>query len=317
MLPEAFIDIRAQTLRCYSGEYSVKWYFYARLVSDQRLPSRVLQIIERQQIEAEEFRFRASSGEIHLQCTITADPSLARRIGLLLRKLERAISVAWIPEYAGVADLEMEKIAVSIRSDELQAAETNPNSCFWRGASVLSMQANSYGVLEKGHETEVLLRWTGKNLYFLFICAYDELWLRSGDPVLDRPTDRLWEHDVAEVFVSPGDGTVHSYREFELSPRGEWLELDIAHRGDGEVARALLHSGFEVAARIDDSARKWFGFFRIPYNTIIGRDAAVGDCLRINFFRSQGRKPTEIAWQPTYHQTFHVPSRFGALYLAE
>ena len=296
---------------------SVKWYFYARLVSDQRLPSRVLQIIERQQIEAEEFQFRTASGEIRLQFTIRADHPLAWRIGLLLRNLERAISVAWVPIDANTAGLDIGEMAVSLRSDELRFADTNPDSCFWEGASALSMQANSYGLVQPGHGTEVRLRWTSKNLYFLFICAYDELRPGPDEPVLDRPTARLWEHDVAEVFVGPGIDPVKSYREFELSPRGEWLELDIAHRRNGEVGRAALHSGFEVAARVDEAARKWFGFFRIPYSAVADRAAVAGDCLRVNFFRSQGRKPTEIAWRPTYNESFHVPSRFGALYLTE
>jgi hypothetical protein len=54
---------------------------------------------------------------------------------------------------------------------------------------------------------------------------------------------------------------------------------------------------------------------RIPYVAIDKGEAAVDDIFRINFFRSQGPKPVELAWQPPRQASFHAPEKFGTLRL--
>ena len=110
---------------------------------------------------------------------------------------------------------------------------------------------------------------------------------------------------------------IRRYKEFEISPQGEWVDLDIdldaPHHEDGW----LWNSGFQAAARIDRTGKTWYGFMRIPYAAIDPRPAAAGNTLRINLFRCQGVDTNRkfINWQPTHHATFHVPEVFGALKL--
>jgi hypothetical protein len=196
-------------------------------------------------------------------------------------------------------------------------ADLDPNSPFWRGTPAIFAAGDTWGAEVAGHRTEVRSRWTGENLYFLFICPYEQLHLKP-DPETAVETNELWNWDVAEVFIGSDFQNIRRYKEFEISPQGEWIDLDIdlakPHHEDGWT----WNSGFQVAARIDTQARVWYGFMRIPYRSIDPRPPAAGTTLRVNFYRAQG--PPEhhkaIAWQPTGKATYHVPESFGILRLA-
>jgi hypothetical protein len=125
----------------------------------------------------------------------------------------------------------------------------------------------------------------------------------------------IW--DVAEVFIGADFKNIRRYKEFELSPQGEWLDLDIDLSKPHHEEGWTWNSGFQVAARIDEKAHIWYGAMKIPWTALDDTPPSAGKKLRINFFRSQGPLSTrkEIAWQPTMSETFHVPERFGLLQL--
>src|SRR5438874_2563846 len=54
------------------------------------------------------------------------------------------------------------------------ALDTNPDSQFWRGAPPAYMEKDSHDKPVPRYRTEVRTRWTNKNLYFLFVCPYEE-----------------------------------------------------------------------------------------------------------------------------------------------
>jgi hypothetical protein len=194
------------------------------------------------------------------------------------------------------------------------AAGTDPQSEFWCNASITWMTDDAYGNKVAGHATEIRSRWTDSNLYFLFACPYQELHLKPN-PVLDRGTSGLWNWDVAETFIGAPDGPIEQYKEFELSPQGEWLDLDIDLRQPDKVALTSWKSGFQVAARIEHDRNIWYGSMRIPFASLEAGEAKEGTLLRINFFRSQGTKPVEMAWQPPMQASFRAPEKFGMLKL--
>ena len=204
----------------------------------------------------------------------------------------------------------------SVRARGDVSLNTNPNSPFWRGAQPVYMDSDPQGKPEPGYRTEVLARWTKQNLYFLFMCPYERLNLKP-DPKTSTETNDLWNWDVAEVFIGYDFNDIKRYKEFEISPQGEWIDLDIdlhkPHHEDGWI----WNSGFEVSARIDPAERVWYGAMKIPYSAIDTRPAAAGNVLRVNLFRSQGPSADrrQIAWQPPMANTFHVPERFGLLRL--
>lgn len=196
--------------------------------------------------------------------------------------------------------------------------DTNPSSPFWRMASTVSMDRDTHGHPVPQYRTEVRTRWTKQNLYFLFICPYEQLHLKP-DPKTSTETNELWNWDVAEVFIGADFNDIKRYKEFEVSPQGEWVDLDIDLHQPHHEEGWKWNSGFQVSARIDRSARVWYAGMKIPYSAIDTRPAGAGNVLRINFFRSQGPAADrhEITWQAPMANTFHVPERFGLLQLAK
>ena len=167
-----------------------------------------------------------------------------------------------------------------------------------------------YGQTLKRYRTEIRSRWTEKNLYFLFICPYEELNLKPS-PSTSTETYQLWDWDLAEVFIGSDFQNIRRYREFEMSPQGEWVDLDIdlakPHHEDGWTR----NSGFVVAARIDSAAKDLVRSHALLFSALRRRP--------INLFRSQGPPPNRAAvvWQPTLSDTFHIPEKFGLLRLIE
>lgn len=206
------------------------------------------------------------------------------------------------------------QLAISSWAESDSAPDTDPESRFWRGTTPIYLTANSYGKEVPGYRTEVRSRWTSENIYFLFLCPYEQLHLRP-DPLLTAKTWELWNWDVAEVFIGSHNDPIHRYKEFEMSPQGEWLDLDINLHQPDKIADHSWSSGFQVAARVEAEVKIWYAFMRIPYASVERGPAAAGNELRINFFRSQGPIPLELAWQAPQQASFHAPEKFGTLQL--
>lgn len=204
----------------------------------------------------------------------------------------------------------------STRAREDVALSTDATSPFWRGASVVYADKAPFGQDQPRYRTEIRSRWTEKNLYFLFICPYEALNLKPS-PSTSTETFQLWDWDVAEVFLGSDFENIRRYKEFEISPQGEWVDLDIDLSKPHHEEGWKWNSGFTVAARIDPAAKIWYGVMRIPFSAWQSHTPAVGDTFRINLFRSQGHPPNrvEVVWQPTMSQTFHTPEKFGLLRL--
>jgi len=196
--------------------------------------------------------------------------------------------------------------------------DTNPTSQFWRGAIPVFMDANTHGTPDATYRTEIRVRWTKQNLYILYICPYEQLNLKPN-PQASTETNELWNWDVAEAFIGSDFKDISRYKEFEISPQGEWVDLDIDLHNPHHEEGWRWNSGMEVSARVDQTAHVWYGAMRIPYSAIDSRPAATGNVLRINLFRSQGPVSArhQIAWQPTMSNTFHVPETFGLLELVK
>ena len=196
--------------------------------------------------------------------------------------------------------------------------DTNPRSSFWRGSEPIYMESNALGKTEPKYRTEIRTRWTKGNIYFLFVCPYEELNLRPN-PNTSAETNELWNWDVAEAFIGADFKNIRRYKEFEISPQGEWVDLDIDLDRQHDDSGWNWNSNFEVSSRIDKAARVWYGAMRIPYSAIDSRPAAAGNTLRINLFRCQGAEPGRhyIAWRAPMRESFHTPERFGTLKLVE
>lgn len=204
--------------------------------------------------------------------------------------------------------------ARSVFSEEDRSLTPDPSSAFWRSAPVILLTRNAYGEPLPGPPTNVRSRWTRQYLYVLFTCPYETLSLKP-DPVTSRETNRLWDWDVAEVFIRRDDANLRRYKEFEVSPQGEWVDVDVDLDSPNHEEGWVWTSGMEVASHIDSKNRVWTGAMRIPLSSIDPKPVAAGTILRANFFRWCAFNRTSVAWIPTMKPTFHVPEVFGTLRL--
>ena len=209
-------------------------------------------------------------------------------------------------------------IVKSVRAANNVALNLDPGSPFWRDALPISFAGDNYGRPLPQLRTEVRSRWTDDSLYLLFICPYQKLNLKPS-PDTKTETNHLWNWDVAEAFIGSDFQHIRRYKEFELSPQGEWLDLDIDLEQPHQENGWTWNSGFETAARIDSKTKIWYGAMRIPFTAIDSRPPRIGNVLRVNFFRSQGAPPDRhlLAWQAPMGESFHVPERFGQLELVK
>ena len=203
-----------------------------------------------------------------------------------------------------------------VRASQDVPLTLDPASPFWHDARVVAVEKDRFGNIVPNFRAMVRTRWTEKNIYFLFVSHYDKLHLKPS-PTTQKETNELWNWDVAEAFIGSDFNDIQRYKEFEVSPQGEWVDLDIdlhkPHHEDGW----MWNSGFESAARIDESSHMWYAAMRIPFSAIDHQVPVAGHTLRINFFFSQGTPAHhhELAWQPPMKETFHVPERFGLIRL--
>jgi hypothetical protein len=194
----------------------------------------------------------------------------------------------------------------------------DPDASVWKAATPVYAENGPKGDPTPGHRTEIRSRWSDQNLYFLFICPYEALNLKPN-PTTTEETNKLWDWDVAEVFIGTNFQNIRHYTEFELSPQGEWVDLDIDRDHPLPGGGWQWNSGFKVAARIDSDKKIWYGVMRIPIAKVDDRPAEPGREMRVNFYRIQGPGPGRkgIAWQPTHASTYHVPEAFGRLKLVK
>lgn len=244
-----------------------------------------------------------------------ARPTLvAQEVRVFMTHYVRVCCLAAV--FAAVRIWAADATMTSLRAAQDVAPLPDPSSEFWSKAPRVLLELDAGGKRVPRYATEVRSRWTPGYLYFLFVCPYDELYLKPN-PTTTTETNELWNWDVAEVFIGSDFKDLRRYKEFEISPQGEWIDLDVdlhkPHHEDGWV----WNSGFQVAARIDRQAKIWYGAMRIPFPAIAAAPPTPGMQFRMNLFRGQGppSKWTSITWQPPLTATFHTPERFGLLKL--
>src|SRR5258708_1327480 len=159
-------------------------------------------------------------------------------------------------------------------------------------------------------ETEVRVLWSPSTLYLRFACRYRELFV-FGDSDPNGRRDHLWDRDVAEAFLQPDPVRERYYREFEVSPNGMWIDLDIFPGG-----LADLKSSLEKSVVLDANQHRWAAELSIPMKALT-RGFDPKSTWRANFYRVEGTKEPRayMAWRPTdtVEPNFHVPQAFGRL----
>jgi hypothetical protein len=216
-----------------------------------------------------------------------------------------------------ISTLVAEPLQVKFAAKDV-APSADPKSAFWKGIKPVVATKSNLGVELPSNRTEILVRWTEQNLYVLMVCPYEELYV-NPKPVTATETNKLWERDVAEIFVGADFDKIHQYREYQVSPQGEWVDLDIDTKKPLPEGGWKWDSKMKTVARIDSKAKIWYGEFQIPMASITAKKIEAGMKLRGNFYRFQGGPPERkmVAWLPTGRVNNHTPEAFGVLELVK
>src|SRR6266566_1624812 len=198
------------------------------------------------------------------------------------------------------------------------ALTTDPQSPAWLRASSTWVEKDcTHQIDYPALRTEVRAFWTDSDLYLLFISPYYELnlWLPP-----DNSKDRLklWDRDVVEFFLGDNWTNINVYREFEIAPTGDWVDLAIDRNRD--IYDADWNSGWQRQGRIDEKNHTWYAGARVPLHSVSEKKVAAGTKWRVNLYRIDGlgADPQRrfLCWQPTCvvnRDPNHVPEHFGTL----
>ena len=194
----------------------------------------------------------------------------------------------------------------------------DPHSATWSRASSAWIEMDcTHQIGYPKLKTEVLGFWTDSDLYLLFVCPYYELnlWLPADN---SKDHLKLWDRDVVEFFLGDDSTNINVYREFEIAPTGDWVDLAIDRNRDSYDAN--WNSGWQRQGRIDEKNHIWYAAARVPLRSVSEKKAAAGTKWRLNLYRIDGlgADPERrfLCWQPTCvvnRDPNHVPEHFGTL----
>jgi len=201
--------------------------------------------------------------------------------------------------------------AVAVQIQEQPDAEGFPTVSAWGRSAAIRFDADWRGEnADRERETEVKLLWTREWLLLRFQARFRSITVfPEAEPNGRR--DKLWDRDVAEVFLQPDPSQLRRYKEFEVSPNGFWIDLDIS---PGE--KHDLKSGLRRRVVLNEAAKTWVAELALPMKCLIERFDATAK-WRVNFYRVEGASEPRFysAWAPTRTAApnFHVPEAFGEL----
>lgn len=203
-------------------------------------------------------------------------------------------------------------VAAAISHDINLSAKEPANE--WKKASPAMFCADWQGKNpDPGRQTTVRVLWSAQMLYLRYECRYRDLYIfPDSDPNGRR--DHLWDRDVAEAFLQSDPSKPRYYKEFEVSPNGFWIDLDIAPGNDHDLKSGLQHSVW-----LDQTNHTWAAELAIPMKALVDKFDPSAE-WRANFYRIEGQKEPRFysAWRATNtpQPNFHVPDAFGRLRFA-
>jgi alpha-galactosidase len=204
----------------------------------------------------------------------------------------------------------MDEIVAKHIMHELTLSAARP-AAEWQNAAPISFRADWQGLhADSGLLTQVQALWSAQTLFLRFECHYRELHVFQ-DAGPNGRRDHLWDRDVVEVFLQPDAARGCYYKEFEVSPNGMWIDLDIFPGGRSDLKSGLVRSVF-----LDEDRLQWAAELAIPLASL-SANFDPSATWRANFYRVEGRQEPRqyLAWCPTHtpEPNFHVPGAFGVL----
>lgn len=188
-----------------------------------------------------------------------------------------------------------------------------PSPLIWKEIPPLSPLALADGSGAPEQATTVRLCWDEEALHVRFDCEDRDAWgtYRQRD-------EPLWQEEVVEVFLAPGEEDPIDYAEIEVSPLGVLFDARIHNptslRADMTADVAWDCPGLRWQAGRGKERQDWWAELSIPLGS--------PRVWRANFYRVERPRdgaPEYSCWSPTLTDPadFHKPARFGVLELGD
>lgn len=152
-------------------------------------------------------------------------------------------------------------------------------------------------------------------LYAGFTAKYEKINSHkdSNKNLKNGKTHLLWQlEDVVELFIGPEAKQKKEYKEFQVSPFSNKIDINIKFKSEKPEADFDWNSGFNACSWIDDSNKIWYSIFEIPF-VAFSRIPINGEKWYCNFYRCSPDMKILLSWSPVYKPAFHQPERFGVI----
>lgn len=169
---------------------------------------------------------------------------------------------------------------------------------------------------EPQQATSVRIAYDPHALLLRFDCDDRDIWATHS-----RRDAPLWEEEVVELFVAPGEGDPADYVEIEVNPLGAIFDARVTNphgRRDSMRVDATWNAVGLVVAVSRPSPGRWAAQLEVPWSDLCAE--APPRVWRANFFRIERPRDGEhefSCWSPTLVDPpdFHKPRCFGRLVL--
>lgn len=204
--------------------------------------------------------------------------------------------------------LHVPRIARAIALDDAHA---------WNAIDALTPLYLADGSAPALQQTRVRVCYDERALYVRFDCDDREIW--GNYTQRDEP---IYDEEVVEVFIAPGETAPIQYFEFQVSPNGVLFDATIYNpastRKDLKWDATWNCPALQWQAQRDDAHNVWWGAFAILWASITA-DGNVPSVCRANFYRIERPRDGDAeysCWSPTLTDPadFHKPGYFGYLY---
>lgn len=188
-----------------------------------------------------------------------------------------------------------------------------PDESTWSETPAFELRRAQDGLPPK-YKTQVRLLDDGRNLFVRFDCEDVDIW--ATHKRRDAP---LWEEEVVEVFLSPGDSIPVRYVEIEVNPLGAIFDARVTNP-DGRRDTMRVDASWDAAGLVAKvsrpGARHWRVELALTWSEACDDEPPL--VWRANFFRIERPRGLEAefsCWSPTLADPpdFHRPSHFGRL----
>jgi hypothetical protein len=174
---------------------------------------------------------------------------------------------------------------------------------------------------EASWQTAVRLCADRTRLYICYQCHDPDIW-----GTLTTRDSAIYDEEVVELFIAPGQGVPSFYYEFEVSPLGVMLDLTVANP-TGDRSAMQINTGWDCPGlrwqvERHDDAQQWSAYLSVPWASIGAQQDTVPPTWRANFYRIErprGAEPEFSCWSPTMSEPadYHRPRYFGYITVAD